>query len=167
MRADEIMPSGHYAYLDPDFPGEPLRAVALELPENGVVRVAIHHPDTGPFEDHVATRTLHGGWEDKATGDRWKAVIAELREAGEPVTWASVALIRVNAVRRQRALADRLARTTGIVREKLHYAGRGGTTSNRHHALLQLNYDELEELLSRAENGPAYTPRPRPEVVQT
>jgi hypothetical protein len=153
MRAEDIKLTGHYAYIDPYFPSDPLRAVVIEEPAGGTVRVAIHHPDTGPVEEQVETKTLHGPWTAPPVGERWAAAAHGLRRAGRSVDWANVCEDRIDAVRRQRALADRLARVSGIRREHLHYAGRGGTSSNRHAALLQLNHDELEKLLSLIEGS--------------
>jgi hypothetical protein len=167
MRADALTPGQHYAYIDPDFPQDPLFATVMEPADDGVVRIEIMHPDTGTDELTVATRTLAGRWDDAPTGGAWKSVRDELSAAGVEVNWHSVQVRRRELVLRQRALAARLLRITGIQRDAAPYAGRGGTGRNSQHRNLQLNFDELEELLSRAENPPgAHTSRgPDPAVA--
>jgi hypothetical protein len=157
MEATEIEVNKDYACLLPagaGRPNEPLRATVLDEPQSGCVKVLLHHPDTGTSEEEVRTRELVGSWDD-VPEERFvqhHADIAWAREHDVRWTWAKVAEKRHELVRRQRALAARL-NAVGVVRAPAHYAGAGGASSNSNDVKLQLNYDELELLLAKAEGG--------------
>jgi hypothetical protein len=158
MRREELQAGRDYAYLPPDYPGHPLRATVVDLFGSGEVKVEVHHPDQGSDVMVVATKDLANGWYDEPDeryAEPYQARIVRGREPdGVTHTWERIAHGAHDDVRRQRALAVRLASVTGIRREASHYAGFGGTSANPMHTKLQLTFDELEELISRAENGP-------------
>lgn len=153
MRADTIDVGQPYAYVDPDYSQDPICAVVLAEPDDGVVLVELNYPDTGRDQQTVSTRTLYGPWAEEPIGKAWQAAVGELHEAGEDATWAGVQARRLDLVRRQRALAARLKKVTGIERKPAAYAGRGGTGTSTFDLKLQLNYNELESLLSAVENA--------------
>lgn len=173
MEKHEIVVGEDYAYLAPFMSGphEPLRATALADPEGGYVKVAIYHPDAGQSEERVKTRELVGRW-DEEPEDRYgqhHAAVDAAHERGQKWTWANIAAKRYATVQRQRSLAARLT-NLGIRRAGRNYAWTGGDSTRPHDVDLQLNYDEIEYLLDRAERGPGAiapvdTPAPSSEEV--
>jgi hypothetical protein len=157
VEKSEIVVGKDCAYLAPGVPGphEPLKATVISEPDGGYIKVTLRHPDAGQSEERVKTRELVGPWdaEPEARYGQHAASIKAARERGEDWTWAEIATKRYADVQRQRALADRLSRL-GIRRAGRNYAGKGGTSTKPHDTDLQLNYDEVEYLLDRAERGP-------------
>lgn len=155
MDQSEIIIGGEYAYLAPGVPGphEPLKAVVGDDPQGGYVEVTLYHPDTGSSQERVKTRELVGKWDDEpeARYGQHKAAIEAAHAQGDTWTWAKIAEKRYDTVRRQRALAAGLS-NLGIRRQGRNYAGQGGTSRKAHDTDLQLNYDEIELLIERA-NG--------------
>jgi hypothetical protein len=163
LRAEDLQMNGVYAYVDPDFPNDPMKAHAMSEADDGTIDLAIVHPDEGVYQVTVATRTLVGEWDAPLTAERWQAAVEEVKAAGQEPTWESVAKARHELVRRQRDLADRLAKVSGVERGRQSYAGRGGTAKNVRDVNLQLNYDELDGLLTAVEKAPQVGPQlPRP-----
>jgi hypothetical protein len=163
MEKHEIVVGEPYAYLTPGMtPHQPLKAVVMAEPEGGYVEVTLYHPDTGQSEERVKTRELVGGWDDEpeVRFGQYERPLEAAHERDETLTWAMIAEQRHAQVSRQRALAVRLSRF-GITRAGRHYAGQGGSSAKPHDADLQLNYDEIELLLERAERGPgvSYIPQ--------
>lgn len=162
MEATEIELNNNYACLFPagaGYPNEPVRATVLEAPQSGTVKVVLHHPDTGGSEEVVRTRELVGRWDDEPEGrfGQHTSALLAARNAGRRWTWADVARVRYELIGRQRALAARLT-AVGVPRAPAHYAGSGGASSRTHDTLLQLNYDEIDLLLTAIEGGPIPLP---------
>jgi hypothetical protein len=171
VEKNEIAVGEDYAYLAPGVPGphEPLKATVITEPEGGYIKVALYHPDAGQSEERVKTRELVGRWDDEpeARYGQHTAAIESAHERGEKWTWADIAAKRYGEVQRQRSLADRLSRL-GIRRAGRNYASKGGSSIKPHDTDLQLNYDEIEYLLTRAESGPgAVLPAGLPEPTDT
>lgn len=157
MDKSEIVTGVEYAYLIPGVPGphEPIKAVVNKEPEGGYVRVTLYHPDTGQSEERVKTREIVGRWDDEPEErfNQHHAAIEQAHANGGTWTWEDIATKRYGDVTRQRALASRLT-LLNIPRAGRDYAGAGGTSRRPHDTDLQLNYDEIEYLLERIEQGP-------------
>lgn len=130
---------------------EPLKALVLDNPRDGFVRVEIQHPDEhvpGSIE-RVRTSDLHGQWDELP--------LAGCME-GAGNTWAQIADATHRHSQSQRALVRRL-RAFGIQRNERHYAGKGGLNRIEDYSgvrsMLVLTHDELAALLEIAEAGAA------------
>lgn len=169
MRADELDVGESYAFVKWSVM-QPQRAEVLEAPSQGTVKVRIVHPDLGGEEQVLATKDLANGWFSEPDTERFAPsgtvltrLVREARAAGEPLTWKAVADQAYDQVRRSRALADRLT-ALGIPRAHERYAGRGGDDTLQAKIQLVLNYDELEQLITYAEQG-ALRPSASPQHV--
>lgn len=133
-----------YAYLAPGTPYvEPQRAEILEIKDQNLFRVLVHHPDLGAKEWTTSSAFLYDAWDEKP---------ANLGSWRPEHTWAEVAENQYLLIVRERLIADRLT-ALGIPRTRRHYAGKGGDSLQKlsADARLTLSHDELESLLDAIE----------------
>lgn len=124
----------------------PVRAEVIEQPDGDMVRVRLHHPDVDAVEKTVSIHCLDTPWDQPPSSHFWG-----IQAPSDP--WQVIAARSYAAIRRQRALAQRLS-AFGINRALAHYAGQGGT-SDKHPGVfdtrLILTNDEIEALVAMAE----------------
>jgi hypothetical protein len=157
-----------YAWLPPhtDFV-EPVRAVPLTEHQGplwdavadfhgaagedlSTCDVVLHHPDLGAIPARVAQQDLRGRWDEVPP-----QAFVEATGWNPQRPWSQIAEERYAWTLKVRELADRLTRL-GIRRERRHYAGQGGTSTNAPRQLdatLALRNEEMERLISLAERG--------------
>lgn len=123
--------------------------IGREVPCNNTVRARVLHPDEGAREVEVLLGGLDlcSSWNEPPSEHFW------FEPPDKP--WSEIAAEGYLRVQRQRVLASRLS-ALGIRRERMHYAGLGGTTVSRGGGSiiddrLVLSFDELEALVTMAE----------------